>query len=125
MNIVLWLLQAGLAFMFVASGAYKLTSAADLTPMFPTVPAIVWQLSGALDVIGAVLLIVPAVLRRKVELTWMGAALLAVETLALAAFYATYSLEMAATNPLPWALVLGVLAAFVAYGRRNLAPLDR
>jgi hypothetical protein len=36
--------------------------------------------------------------------------------------YARYSLKLAATNPLVWAVVMGLLAAFVAYDRYALRP---
>ena len=38
-------------------------------------------------------------------------------TLGLAALYARYSLKIAATNPMVWALAMGLVAAFVACGR--------
>jgi hypothetical protein len=46
----------------------------------------------------------------------------AVETLVLAAVYARYSLNLAATNPLVWALVMNLMAAVVAYGGYVLRP---
>jgi hypothetical protein len=57
------------------------------------------------------------------QLTPLAATVLAVETLGLAALYASYSLKFAASNPMVWALVMGLLAAFVAYGRYSLSPL--
>jgi hypothetical protein len=51
------------------------------------------------------------------HLTALTAALLTIEALALAAFYAGYSLAVAATNPLVWAVVMALLVAIVAYGR--------
>ena len=125
LNVFLWILQAMLAFLFVASGAYKLFSFEELSQTFAALPLVAWQALGILEIVGAVLLIVPAALHRKPTLTWIAATVLTVETFGLAALYATYSLELAATNPLPWAVVIGVLSAFVAYIRRNLAPLDR
>jgi len=48
----------------------------------------------------------------------MGA--LALESLALAGLYARYSLELTATNPLVWVVMMGLMAAVVAYGRSAL-----
>jgi hypothetical protein len=45
-----------------------------------------------------------------------------VESLALAGLYARYSLELTATNPLVWVVLMGLMAAFVAYGRYALRP---
>src|SRR5437899_1918820 len=69
------------------------------------------------EMVGAVLLIVPAAAKWMPVLTPLAAAALALETLALAGLYARYSLKLAATNPLVWAVVMGLLSAFVAYGR--------
>jgi len=65
---------------------------------------------------------VPAVVRTTPIPTAIIAAALAVETLALAVVYATYSRDLTAANPLVWAVVIGVLAAFVAYGRYAVKP---
>jgi hypothetical protein len=75
------------------------------------------------EVLGAVLLIVPAAARWMPQLTTLAAALLTLETAALAALYASYSLRLAATNPLVFAVPMGLMAAFVAYGRYSLSPL--
>ena len=50
----------------------------------------------------------------------MAAAVLALETLGLAVIYARHSLKLVATNPLVWSLGMGLVAAFVAYGRYAL-----
>jgi hypothetical protein len=48
---------------------------------------------------------------------------LALESLALAAVFARHSLKLTVENPLVWNVVMGLLAAFVAYGRYALRPL--
>ena len=76
-----------------------------------------------LQIVLALLMMIPAGVRRAPRLTPIAATLLAVEALGLAAFYAKTSLAIAATNPLVWSLAIGLLAAFLAYGRFNLEPL--
>jgi hypothetical protein len=56
-------------------------------------------------------------------LTLLAAAALALESLALAVWFARYSLALRATNPLVYVVVGGLIAAFVAYGRYALRPL--
>jgi hypothetical protein len=73
--------------------------------------------------LGAVLLVVPAVANWMPVLTPLAAAVLALETLAFAGLYARYSLKLTASNSLAWAAVMGLLVAFVAYGRYALTPL--
>ena len=68
-----------------------------------------------------VLLIVPAVANRMPILSPLADAALALESLALAALYARSSLELTATNPLVWVVLMGLMAAFVAYGRYSLS----
>ena len=110
MNILLWVLQVALAFLYLSGGAYKVFKFDALANHMRALPRGGWRALGVLEIVGAVLLIVPAAAP-------IAAAVLALETLGLAALYARYSLKLAATNPMVWAAVMGLLAAFVAYGR--------
>ena len=117
MNFVLWVVQGLLALLFLAGGGYKLSSAGQLTKQLPPHPPRGRRVLRVIEILGGILLIVPAAFHWMPFLTPLAAAVLAIETLALAAFYARYSRKLAATNPMTWALVMGVLAACVAYGR--------
>ena len=117
MNALLWVLQVALALLYLAGGAYKTFKFDELANQMRALPASGWRALGVLEMVGAVLLIVPAAARWMPVLTPLAAAALALETLALAGLYARYSLKLAATNPLIWAGVMGLLAAIVAYGR--------
>ena len=117
MNVLLWVLQIGLALLYLAGGAYKTFKFDELANQMHALPRSGWRALGVLEMVGAVLLIVPAAARWMPVLTPLAAAALALETLALAGLYARYSLKLAATNPLIWAGVMGLLAAIVAYGR--------
>jgi len=123
MNILLWVLQVALAFLYGSGGAYKTFKFDELANQMSTIPHGAWRALGVLEILGAVLLIVPAATKWMPQLTPLAATLLAVETLALAGLYASYSLKLAGSNPMVWALVMGLLAAFVAYGRYALSPL--
>lgn len=123
MNILLWVVQAVLGLLCLAGGAYKVFSSAELANQMTALPPNGWRALGVLEVAGALLLIVPGALRWMPALTPLAAAVLTLETLALAALYARHSLALGAENPLVWAVVMGLLAAFVAYGRLVLRPL--
>jgi hypothetical protein len=123
MNIVLWAIQAVLALLYLSGGAYKIFSFDEMASQLVALPRAGWSVLGAIELGGAVLLVVPAVTKWRPVLTPLAAGVLALETLGLAALYASYSTELAATNPMVWALVMGLLAAFVAYGRYRLRPL--
>ena len=123
MNILLWVLQVALAFLYLSGGAYKVFKFGELANQMRALPHGAWRALGVLEMVGAVLLIAPAAAKWMPVLTPLAAAVLALETLALAALYARYSLKLAATNPMVWAAVMGLLAVFVAYGRYVLSPL--
>ena len=120
MNIFLWILQAALAFLYVSGGAYKVFRFDELAVHMRALPRGGWRALGILEMAGAVLLIVPAAVNVVPDLTAIAAAVLAVETLGLAALYARYSRKIATTNPMVWAAVMGLLAVVVAVGRFTL-----
>ena len=124
MNVLLWVLQLALALMCFSGGAYKLFMFEELSKV-PAVSALSrggWGALGVFEMLCAVLLVVPAAANWMPVLTPLAAAALALESLALAGLYARYSLELTATNPLVWVVVMGLMAAFVAYGRYALRP---
>jgi len=123
MNILLWILQAALALLYLSGGAYKIFSFDEIAKQMVALPRSGWTALGVIEIVGAVLLIVPAVTKWMPTLTPLAAAVLALETLGLAALYARYSLQWVASNPMVWALVMGLVASFVAYGRYALRPL--
>ena len=124
MNILLWILQIALAFMFLAGGAYKMSKPDLLAKQVRgAVPASAWRALGLIELLGGVLLVLPAALNRMPMLTAHAAALLTLESLVLSAIYARQSVKLVAANPLVWAAGMGVLTAFVAYGRYVLSPL--
>lgn len=125
MNVLLWVIQAVLALQSFAGGAYKIFNFAEIAkmPAIAALPRGAWTAMGAFEMLCAILLIVPAATKWMPSLTPLAAVALAVESLALAALYARYSLSLAATNPFVWVLVAALLAAFVAYGRYALRPV--
>jgi hypothetical protein len=120
MNVLLWVFQVALALLYFAGGAYKVTSFDQLASQMGALSRGGWRALGVIEILGALLLIVPAATKWLPVLTPLAAAALALETLALAALYASYSLKLTATNPLVWSVVMGLLVAFVAYGRYAL-----
>lgn len=119
MNVLLWILQAVLALLCLAGGAYKIFGFDELAKM-PATAALArggWASLGIFEIVCGVLLIVPAATKWMPILTPIAAALLVVESVALALLYARYSLQFTATNPLVWVVAIALMAAFVAYGR--------
>ena len=123
MNAALWVVQVALALLYFSGGAYKTFMFDEVASQLAALSRGEWAALGILEMTGAALLVVPAVVRRMQALIPLAAGVLAVETLALAALYAQYSLTLAPTNPLVWAVAMGLLAAFVAYGRYAIRPV--
>ena len=121
MNVVLWVLMVLLAVLNLAGGGYKVFSGGQLAGRYG-VSRGGWAALGVVEVLGAVLVVVPAALNWMPELTPIAAAVLAVEALGLVVLYGRKSRKMVAANPLPYALVMLVLAVIVAYGRYALMP---
>jgi hypothetical protein len=124
MNVLLWVLQLALALLSLSGGAYKVFMFDELAKM-PATGALArggWGALGVFEMLCGVLLVVPAATNWMPALTPLAAAALALESLALAVLYARYSLELTATNPLVWVVMMGLMAAFVAYGRYALRP---
>jgi uncharacterized membrane protein len=118
-SIGLWILQGLLAAFFaLGSGAPKLLLPAETLPMpVPLPQAFVWFI-GTCEVLGALGLILPGLLRIRPGLTVAAAIALVLLTICAA----TYQLLGGQPESALFALVIGVLAAGVAYGRWRLAP---
>lgn len=123
MNVLSWIVQIVLALFFLAGGAYKVTNAGELSATMPAMAPGLWRVVGAIEVLGGLLLVVPGLLGRWPHLTSTAAVLLMMESIALSAFYASYSTTMAATNPLVWSLGLAAVTALLVIGRLGAGRL--
>ena len=114
----LWIVQGLLALLFLFAGGMKLVMPLEeLTKQTP-LPGHFLRFIGVAEVLGAIGLILPGLLRIRPGLTPLAAAGLAIIMIgATATNLASGDVAMA---PIP--LVVGILSAFVAYGRWRLAP---
>lgn len=121
MNIVLWILQVALAWLAVAGGVFQIFKFDELqkgVKAMSQMPQALWAVLGAVGIVAGVLLIVPGAIGVMPRLTPMAAAVMAVHS----AFVCGLYLYFGDRAPLPFAAVMLVLAAFVAYGRFVLLP---
>jgi hypothetical protein len=123
MDILLWAFQGVLGLLYAAGGYYKAFQFEELASQFTAIPRGGWRALGVLEMLGAVLLIVPAATKWMPVLTPIAAAVLAIETLVISGVYARHSLKLTAQNPLVWSVVTLLLVVFVAYGRYAIEPL--
>ena len=116
---VLWIIQILLALMFLFAGGVKLVLPADaLTKGTPMLSAGFLRFVGVCEVLGAIGLILPGLLRIQPWLTPLAAAGLIV--IMIGATAVTIMTGGGATTVIP--IVTGLLLAFVVYGRWRPVP---
>ena len=115
---VLWIVQGVLALLFLFAGGMKLVQPIEaLTAQMP-LPGLFVRFIGVAEVLGAIGLILPGLLRIRPGLTSLAAAGLVI--IMIGATVLTLAGGEGALALIP--LVVGLLLAFVAYGRWRLAP---
>jgi len=122
MNILLWVLQVLAALLYGSSGVMKVFMFEKISqdvPSFGALPRGAWMALGLAELVCTIGLIVPAAFHWQPHLTILAATLLAIESLVFVWVHVTYH-EM---TPLFLSAVLGLLMAFVAYGRMVLRPI--
>jgi hypothetical protein len=122
MNILLWVLQVLAALLYTASGVMKVFMFDRISaevPSFGALPREAWRALGILELVCAAGLIVPAAFRWRPTLTVAAAAILAIESLVFIGVHAMYG----ETGSIVMSGVLGLLMAFIAYGRMVRKPI--
>jgi uncharacterized membrane protein YphA (DoxX/SURF4 family) len=118
MTYALWIVQGLLALIFLFSGGMKLVlPLEELTAQTP-LPGLFVRFIGVAEVLGAIGVILPGLLRIRPGLTPLAAAGLVI--IMIGATVLTLAGGEVAPALIP--LVVGLLSAFVAYGRWRLAP---
>ena len=122
MNILLWVLQVLGALVYGASGVMKVFMfdkvSADVQS-FGALTRQVWTTLGIIELVCTVGLIIPAALHWKPSLTVVAATVLAIESLVFIWVHVQYR----EIPPIIMSGVLGLLMAFIAYGRMVLKPI--
>ena len=120
MKYALWVVQGLLALVFLWAGGVKLILPVEaLTQQMP-LPGPFMRFIGVAEVLGAIGLILPGLLRIRPGLTPLAAAGLVI--IMIGATVVTLAGGDVAPALIP--LVVGILSAFVAYGRWRVAPLQ-
>ena len=123
MNVLLWVLQVLAALVFGSSGVMKVfmfESVSKDVPSFGALPREAWTALGVLELVCVAGLILPSALRWKPGLTVVAATVLMLETLVFIWVHVRYR----EVPPIVFSAVLGLLMAFVAYGRAVLKPIE-
>ena len=122
MNILLWVLQVLAALLYGASGVMKVfmfDKVSEGVSSFGALPREAWMTLGILELVCTVGLIVPAAFHWQPNLTAVAAAVLAIESLVFIGVHVKYH----EIPPIIMSGVLGLLMAFIAYGRMVLKPI--
>ena len=120
MTYALWIIQGLLAALFLFGGGVKLVLPLEkLTePMPVPLPGLFLRFIGVCEVLGGLGLLLPGLLRVRPGLTPLAAAGLVIIMIGATVITLVWSDVASALIP----LVVGLLSAFVAYGRWRLAP---
>jgi hypothetical protein len=119
MNILLWILQAIATLLYGASGVMKVfmfDKVSEGVPSFGALPRQAWTALGILELVCVAELIVPTAFNWYPLLTSAAAAVLAVESLVFIGVHIKYR----ETAAIIMSAVLGLVMAFIAYGRAGI-----
>ena len=119
MNVVLWIVQGLLAALYLFVGGMKLVLPLDALKAPVELPGLFLRFIGVAEMLGAIGLILPGLLRIRTGLTPLAAAGLVI--IMIGATVITVIGGSVAMALIP--LVAGLLAATVAYGRWRLVPI--
>jgi len=119
MTYVLWTIQVLLAALFLFAGVMKLVLPLDKMTGPVPVPGLFLRFIGVCETLGALGLILPGLFRIRPGLTPVAAAGLVVIMLGATVL----NLRGGDLFSTALTVVVGLLAAFVAYGRLKIAPL--
>jgi uncharacterized membrane protein YphA (DoxX/SURF4 family) len=120
MRYALWTAQALLAAVFLFAGASKFIMSVEEMTRDIQLPGVFLRFIGSAEILGAIGLILPSLLRIRPGLTPLAAAGLVIIMIGATAVSFMIGGVVMALAP----LVVGLLAAFVAYGRWKLAPIE-
>jgi uncharacterized membrane protein YphA (DoxX/SURF4 family) len=120
MNIALWIIQVLLALLFLFAGGMKLVMPVEEIIKQMPLPLPGWfvRLIGVVEVLGAIGVILPWLVRIRPGLTPLAAAGLVIVMIGAVVYGLAAGDFASALMPVG----VGLLAAFVAYGRWRLTP---
>ena len=121
MNVALWIVQVLLAALFLFSGVVKLMMPLEDLVEQVGVPGLFLQFVSVMEILGGLGLVLPGLLKIKTGLTPLAAACLALLMLGAVVLGLQMGDPVSALMP----GVIGLLAAFVAWGRWRLVPCSQ
>jgi uncharacterized membrane protein YphA (DoxX/SURF4 family) len=123
LSAALWIVQGLLALVFLCTGLMKLTAPSEMLAAQVPLPELFVRFLGLAETLGAIGLILPGLLRIRTGLTPLAAFGLVIIMMGATVLTPTL-LGMDVIMALP-DVIVGALAAGIAYGRWQQAPLTR
>jgi uncharacterized membrane protein YphA (DoxX/SURF4 family) len=117
-NLLLWILQALLAVLFLFAGVMKFVMPIEEMTKQIALPGLFLHFIGVAEILGAIGLILPGILRIRTGLTPLAAAALVVIMVGATVVNLMTGQQGGALTT----LVVGLLLALVAYSRWRMAP---
>lgn len=122
MNILLWIIQSLLAVHTAVGALWKFSNTAEETmPSLAMIPHPVWFGMSVLEILCALLLVLPALVPKLSRLAPIGAGMIAAEMLLFCAVHIA-SGNIANVGPMIYWLVVAGVCALIAYARTRLQP---
>jgi uncharacterized membrane protein YphA (DoxX/SURF4 family) len=118
LNVLLWVLQVLLAMLFMFAGVMKFVMPVEEMTKQIALPGWFLHFIGVAEILGAIGLVLPGILRIRTGLTPLAAAALAVIMIGATAV----NLKIGQRGAAVTTMVVGLLLVFVAYNRRRMAP---
>jgi len=118
LNVLLWILQVLLAMLFTFAGVMKFVMSVEEMTKQIALPGWFLHFIGGAEILGAIGLLLPGILRIRTGLTPLAAAALAVIMIGATAVNLKTGQRGAALTT----VVIGLLLVFLAYNRRRMAP---
>jgi uncharacterized membrane protein YphA (DoxX/SURF4 family) len=121
MNIVLWVLQVGLALHTIMGAVWKFSNTEESVGSLRVIPHPVWLGLSVVELGAAACLVLPFVVSSMGALAPVAAVVIAAEMIVFSAIH----LQSGESNnsPVVYWMVVAVFCAFIAYGRFVLRPL--
>jgi len=124
LHVILWIAQVLLAAMFLMVGFSKVSQPipvlASQTPIAGDLPEVLTRCIGIIEILGALGLILPSMLRVKPFLTPLAALGIAIIMLLAAITH----LSRGEAEVIPMNFILGLVALFIAWGRYKGSPIN-
>jgi len=120
LHYTLWVVQVLLALLFLFAGAMKfIMPIEEMTKQMPSMSGTFLHFIGICELLGGLGMVLPGLLKIRTGLTPLAAAGLVI--IMIGAVVVSY--QVMGMKGIPAPLIVGLLAAFVAYGRWRLVPL--